>query len=980
MKKILLSFYILFLVYITRSQEANQYLHSPYVEHYAGVIPKTPNASNFKVHGNTSVDFSSGVPNISIPIYTLEQDGIKIPISISYDASGVKVGDLASVVGLKWRLNAGGGIFRSVNGGVADENGWISTNKSYLESSWYNSNPVSLRATQESLKDSERDHDPDRFNYSFPGGSGAFIFRPKTGLNSLSIMKERPDKITIIPSSNFNTFQAKDFQGNVFDFGAQKEFNENTSTNTSLVSGGSINFSSSNTMAYKITGWMLDKVTTKNNEIINFGYSEYKFDYQLNAISQRLSKGVIDCTAYNANNPEPLNRYTKESTSIIYRPKNQLISLIESDNIKVSFIYSNNANASDWKKQLNKIIIIDKVKNKQKAFHFVYGTFNGDPRLQLKEVYEVAFHTDGESALPRKPSYKFTYNSSSLPNKDSMSKDYWGYYNGKSNTTLIPNNTLSFITLNAGFSNQLANREVDTYFVKAGLLEKIQYPTGGSTEFEFESNQTSGVSPKNQGGLRVKEIKDLDGEGNTYNHTYYSYDEFHGLDWNVSVTQRHFPGAHTFSSDFILTDPSLNKSGHYYGKVTVKQKKSDFSFIKSEYIFEDNSSLFSFSSLPKEIIQYKGNAIVQKKEFFYNKNVPETISWNQLGDRDICYDDFTGIGVRRKVGYGEPINTYYKTYKHLLKTEVTTNYNVDTWNLYGLYTATNYKPQVLVKYYTYNNDLLITNETTDGRYNEGDPRQANHPSFSEDYDSNGEYFLVDTTYPSDYPNDASLQNLVTSKNLKGLPISKIVTNKGQQIQGQFFTYSANGDIKESYKYNKGQGSNNSLVSYVPNNYDLFANYTAISGKPTQIQREDSSYISYIWGYNNSLPIAKIENARYSQVLSAISNLNSSYNTISKLQLLSNTDNDRTIDAINSMGVITKVGKEGDLREALRALRNALPNSQLTVFTYDVLVGVTSVTDPRGETIYYHYDNFGRLHSVKDSKGKILSLTEYNYKN
>ena len=60
--------------------------------------------------------------------------------------------------------------------------------------------------------------------------------------------------------------------------------------------------------------------------------------------------------------------------------------------------------------------------------------------------------------------------------------------------------------------------------------------------------------------------------------------------------------------------------------------------------------------------------------------------------------------------------------------------------------------------------------------------------------------------------------------------------------------------------------------------------------------------------------------------------------------------------------------------------SALNNAQVTTFTYDPLIGVTSVTDPRGETIYYSYDNFNRLEFVKDAQGNILSKNEYNYKN
>ncbi|MFT5436221.1 MAG: YD repeat-containing protein [Ulvibacter sp.] len=141
------------------------------------------------------------------------------------------------------------------------------------------------------------------------------------------------------------------------------------------------------------------------------------------------------------------------------------------------------------------------------------------------------------------------------------------------------------------------------------------------------------------------------------------------------------------------------------------------------------------------------------------------------------------------------------------------------------------------------------------------------------------------------------------------------------------------------------------------------------GNPTEVSKKDGTHIVYIWGYNRTQPIAKIENATYSEVLSQVSNL----------QSLSDIDDDRTIDIIEDDGSVTKVGKEGDLREALRILRNAFPNAQVTTFTYDPLIGVTSITDPRGETVYYHYDDFNRLEFVKDAQGDILSKNAYNYK-
>jgi hypothetical protein len=79
-------------------------------------VPVSPNAVSLGIFGSIPVGHYTGIPNISIPIYEIEMDGKKFPVNISYHASGIKVAQEASSVGLGWALHAGGCITKEIRG------------------------------------------------------------------------------------------------------------------------------------------------------------------------------------------------------------------------------------------------------------------------------------------------------------------------------------------------------------------------------------------------------------------------------------------------------------------------------------------------------------------------------------------------------------------------------------------------------------------------------------------------------------------------------------------------------------------------------------------------------------------------------------------------------------------------------------------------------------------------------------------------
>ncbi|MBC8643344.1 hypothetical protein H9W95_02255 [Flavobacterium lindanitolerans] len=140
---------------------------------------------------------------------------------------------------------------------------------------------------------------------------------------------------------------------------------------------------------------------------------------------------------------------------------------------------------------------------------------------------------------------------------------------------------------------------------------------------------------------------------------------------------------------------------------------------------------------------------------------------------------------------------------------------------------------------------------------------------------------------------------------------------------------------------KGDNAFERKVSF--DSYDSRANitqYTPDAGAP----------VSIIWGYRNSLPVAKIENMAFSALPAAL---------VTQIQLATH----------------------AQLPQKLEELRThtALAGAMLSAYTYRPLVGNDTEIDPKGSKISYRYDTFGRLEEVRDTCGNLISHNRYQYR-
>ena len=160
-------------------------------------------------------------------------------------------------------------------------------------------------------------------------------------------------------------------------------------------------------------------------------------------------------------------------------------------------------------------------------------------------------------------------------------------------------------------------------------------------------------------------------------------------------------------------------------------------------------------------------------------------------------------------------------------------------------------------------------------------------------------------------------------------------------------------LPKRLKSAKGNSTSYAITEFV--NYDE-------RGNLLELKQDNGLSTIFIWGYNNTKLLAKIDNASYSSMPADLISL------INAVRTSSNAD-------VNS-------ATEQALRNELTKLRNHsyLASAQITSQTHDPFIGVTSATDVKGYTVYYTYDAQHRIKYLKDEEGNVLEAYNYNFKN
>lgn len=639
-----------------------------------GTLP-SPNAASLGLYGDYPVSHFTGLPQIGIPLYEINEGGLKVPISLSYHASGFRPDQHPGWVGMGWSLQAGGVISRSVND-LPDEfdnpnfnqgagAGYYYNHAVLNRTDWASTSYMQTIARGDlSFKDTE----PDEFSFVLPDGTSGKFYRSHT--RTWEVRCDRPVQIQPTSTSmlavpftppagspyvtygyfkSYPGFVITDENGIKYTFGA-KMFD----TSTDAIEYSTV-FFNQNESHWTATSWYLVNITypfTAQDDEINFSYARDSFIAQMyisvnnNLGTKTVSSGGIlnpSCSSWSyssiaasywGNLVSPVYmteisagtqkvKFTRSNTTELRYPQatfdwqysmwsmygmySSFLPFLEDNGY--SNTYPTNLNKLQWKK-------LDQVRIEengvlQKAYNLAYSNSTSQ-RLTLLSVTE-----QGKSGGTLKP-YTFTYNTSkSLPGYLANMTDHWGFYNGT--YADISNQSTYYI-------NYSSYKQPKSDFLQAGTLNKITYPTGGVTDFEFEPHEYTGMvrAQREQGisrgyeaslagGQRIRKITSYDPllpeQKTEKKYTYDGYPWGDGLGslWSTGILDgevRYYFNDYRvkafnnssltysqslFSSQSVLP-ANYNSNGSHIGYSTVTENLNDGSYTMYDYSNYDNGN------------------------------------------------------------------------------------------------------------------------------------------------------------------------------------------------------------------------------------------------------------------------------------------------------------------------------------------------------------------------------------------------------
>lgn len=1041
---------------------------------------------------------NTGVHSTSIPLHTFQGREMNLPITLNYSASGIKVAQVASSVGLGWDLNVGGKISRIV---YRNPDGWnhpISSGN-YCNNDW-------------TLNNKGRDYyivNANGFNdiLQFPSHVGGIEGAVDNYSQTKFLLDNDNELITTNDADDLDdTWIINEKTGVQYFFG-ENNCKDMIYTKLDPVPPNT-DYCEALPKDYS-TAWMLTKMISKNGlDEYTFIYEAYEYDAYIQ--DPKGGEGGKIKTTWHKLKEQMIKEIWYNGSKIIsfeYGPRNDL-SFIGGTTVgnSLNTIYFYNFKSTTPYKKIT-------------FGHDYFGDTNPtapkiNRRLMLTNV--VNYSIDLSNNEVAGDSYSFEYESpQNVPPLNSNAQDYLGLYNGhNSNTSLVPY---------AGSDARNFNFD----FAISGTLKKITYPQKGFSEFKYEQNCQNGspivyINPSStQTGYNYSNLLNLsfdyycdsplipekyrlknsnmnmntydDFPNSPYNSLYVGYIgnnvqiDFFDLSSKTSNTVcRINTSGHGLYAILKLEDCNLADQTHdycedeiiknYYGcavdtrdiyytstasshnfagaGLTHSQPTSEINLAPGKYqviLWDINYAGLADPSITieeqgeptyyttpgyyttspsiedgfriNEISNYSNNGNLANKQVFSYEggNHEDPIHYYQVQEGGNVWgnpwvDRYTSRGYENPQVYMRYRTVSLTTYDEIGESNgsIVTNYITNYYHGSQIYYSGNVAEPLNPGFNYENKNILESKE-----YYNSENKLVKKEEFFYGNDEN-EFDTCYSCFDDEYINP-QLGRIKTTTFLDSVN-SSIETNQyfvnsvgfreGSQVLSKIATEKNNIEYYYSNAYLGPTGYNNAITldytwvcskdymncintQYIKttlsgqlngnpiNRYLTTEIQTSINNEPLEPKTRfeydtdgnmvstvqvtpgtiaNNQWDSFIYGYDNRFVVAKLTGIKYSDIPPAL---------INDIKSASN-------QAITPASITA-------METALNALRSStdinVQNAQITTYTYNPVYGVTSVTDPKGMTIYTEYDAFGRVKLTKEKTAngdlKILSENQYN---
>jgi YD repeat-containing protein len=983
--------------------------------------PASPQAEAFQRLGDFVVNNASGMPDINIPLYTIDYYGYKIPVTLRYIATPLKPGYNYDVTGCGWALSLGSCISRTI-ASAPDEN-------------------HDFKLSQQMLNGYFKDYG-DRFNgYNYqydefravlPNGNAFqfYINKGSSGDYQYIVSTNKYYKITVHTTpTNISGFTVIDDSGVHYSFDIAESTIEPQNRGTNVA-------------------WYLSSITLPNIP------SPITFRYNASIKQNRVPGLEEKILTLTNNNPVVSPNYvtlsiSESDTYSYYRTK--LLTSISAGDIDIGLQYQNGETESECN-YLKRIKIYG-----LKDFRFDYSFSTLYPQ-NLKIAHLTRLVETGTNSSKDSLVYKFTYPSmggfSGTDHWGNYTNDYYYRYNlaninfymeclpmhvsnltGTHMVTSLgtdPNGWCPYQKFKlVGYNTYSEPRQMLSPSHHM-ILSSITYPTGAKTVFDFENHRFVTCTDANGdyietkrkrrviegGGFRIRSITNYTTDNKIasirqfrYGPTFREVNERH---LNLPVNPNNLSEQHVGYGEPVV-DPNVLTYSHFttsgnlttsiqnmlLGKDSSGQRRnfaSPFSSLlynKDPWRFDLQFSPIFFRQLLKgrnavvysEITEYHGDVgyLDQPKEDTQGKTVYRYDIYHNQKD-SIYYQELEYYGNTldfspHTTQKGFPIEKIEYAYENgiekLMRVE-SYSYKTTSHGVYDYVYSNTYSPGFgyewltmgglfRTRYKLVDSYYLIQKLATD-YYNTGG--QSTIESYTYDsHDMVSSYRITGNkpmttfyTYPqlSDTTTVGSLarRNMMTT-------IVECITKSGNESQYDVSGYKIDyGIFNEKVLPTSIYRLNTQFYMSSFEEDKKILSYTP-NANPIEVVDRSGMHTVYLWAYNGRYMIAEIKNANREQVESVVKMIWGV-----------------PIDHLEKVYDVPKAKLEELRKSAI------LSHALISTWTYFPLIGITSHTDPAGISTHFAYDGLGRLieeyryagNSTSESSKQVLKQYFYNTAN